>query len=290
MSENVEETAETPSMIKAEPTPDEMRGSKDLWGRTWRWRIYTVREGENRSWTCISMLKAIPNDAPARFTWTKKTDVDGLKAYIDAVLKGNTSEALRCQECGLVTDVQPGQEPVEQMHWVRADVLIDYLLLRGGIDLPAHGTLRLYTHGKREDRETFITSDFLCALAPVLAANDPALKYPRDRSWFAVPRNKSGIPSWMGAADASTGMYAVKAEAAGEAEVEAEREVSRQVFSRHIDVVTHVQPPGAQPYFYRRMVTNEGKVIYAATAWQQAGPWKVYERDNSALMVLGLPL
>lgn len=285
-----QEPDETPSIIKAEPTPDELRGSKDMWGRIWRWRIYMIREGASGSWNCTSMMKSLPHDAPAKFTWTRRADVEGLKAYIDATLKGNASEALRCLEQGLVVDLQPGIELGEETHWVRADVLIDYLLLRGGIDLPAHGILRLYTNGKRQDRETFVTSDFLCALAPALAANDPARQYPRDRSWLSVPRQKTGIPSWMSAGEASTGMYAAKPEATDAAVVEAEREVGRLVHSRYIEVVTHVQPPGAPAYFCRRLVTNEGKVIYAATAWKQDGPWKVYERDNSALMVLGLPL
>jgi hypothetical protein len=123
----------------------------------------------------------------------------------------------------------------------------------------------------------------------LLARGDPARALPRDDQWTPVPRLKTGVPSWIPAEQASTGMYAT-GEVVSSSEVDAEREVRRQVEDDWIEVVTHVQPVEGRPYFARRVLNRRGKVIYAATAWQANGPWKVYERDNAALMLIGLSL
>lgn len=286
-SPEVEEEDVLPSPIEA--SAEDLRTKGDHFGRNWRWRIYQIRHHQY-GWVARSLLMQFPLPVPRRFIWTKALDVDGLKAYIDAVLRGNETEAARFVERGLVVDITPGEEPREEVYHVRADAFLDYLLLRGGIDLPAHGILRLYTRpGGRTMAHNFVTSDFLCALAPLLERGDPARALPRDDQWVPVPRLKTGVPSWIPVEQASTGMYA-NGDATASSEVDIEREVRRQVEDDWVEVVTHVQPTEGRPYFARRVLNKRGTVVYAATAWHPHGPWKVYQRDNAALMLLGLAL
>jgi hypothetical protein len=272
-------------------TPEDLRdpGSQVNAGAAWRWRIYILTPHTN-GWQAKSMIPTMPVDAPVGFLWTRRKDIEGLKAYIDAALRSEASEVLRAQELGLAVDVKPGIPPGEDTYHVRADVLVDYLLLRGGIDLPAHGLLRLYTRQSANHNEQFITSDFLCALAPLLAKEDPVRRYPRDKEWFRVPPSKPALPTWLKVDHVTTAHHATHQANTEASEVDVEREVSRDVHSSYIEVITHVQPPEGRAYFCRRLLTFAGAVVYAATAWMQSGPWRVHQRDNAAIMALGIAI
>lgn len=240
--------------------------------RIWVWRIYKIVPWKT-GWKCVSLLSHYPlPNTPAEFYWTNVLDIDGLKKYIDAVLTGQETDALQFLERGQVLDIQLHPPAPCEMYEVPADVLVNYLLLRGSISVPINGVLRIYA-AKTNNEQRYVTSDFLGALAPLLI--DEEAKQIVSSKVESV--SASEVPIVV-----DTAMYA--------SSPPQEMCVRKKNTEKYAALVTKVQHQSQVYYVKRVFDLASQRLIYAASSWYPHGPWIETVRDNAALLALQVSL
>lgn len=247
------------------------------------WRCYSCLP-RGKGFFCQSRLKSLPLDIPSSFQWESR-DLDGMRRYIDAVCAGRDAEAAQIEQTGMVTELQYEHETTSGVVTLAVDAVVNFLLLRGSISFPLNKIVRLahVTRGPKDRR--IVTTDIVPDLARLMQEDDPfrgdhvegpVLHQSRLHQVFTND-NVDLRPQAQAGGEAQ----------AGEGAVESESVVSRRVREDYVDMVTQVVREGDH-YLCRRIVDNSGDLIYSATAWSQEGPWKVWSRDNTKLMLLGL--
>jgi hypothetical protein len=250
-------------------------------------------------------------DMPLSFLWNEK-DLDGAKRYIDSLVAGRSSEYKFVEERGTATEhVYPTHDANLTPIRVQIHDFVDFLLMRGHIELPAHRRLLFITD---KHRDTFIPSEFITVISQL-----PKLEFLKEHTegWQALRSHdveKAGLKSEefnMGlglehperTALALAPPEAVQeilppAEAAEFIEPDAsaaavalpppETEISRKAREKYFELITFVRPRDQQPYFTRRLATYGGQMLWAGTAYQMDGPWTEYLRENALLIGMGI--
>ncbi len=101
-------------------------------------------------------------DLPLSFMW-KAHDVDGVKRYIDALVAGRSMEARFVEESGVAYDqVYPEHDANKESITLQINDFVDFLLMRGHIELPAHRRILFVTD---KGRNAFVPSEFIGAIS-----------------------------------------------------------------------------------------------------------------------------
>ncbi len=251
----------------------------------WSYRCYRI-DPFRTGWKCRNMFPALILDIPAVFVWPERSDRNGLQKYVDALLLGNRSDAVALEAAGAVQDIEmyhmerPGDVNIR----VHARRFVDTLLLRDHFSVPLWGKLRFITDGA-----TMVPSDFIAAMGAILGEEgrhlDPSKpwKLCTEKELHAMGINPS---------DVTSSMYQNRAPSVASPVVDGvpprEVEVHRIRHADYTDLMTRVIPDASQSYFARRIISRKGQQLWSATAYQIEGPWKIWKRESSELLALGL--
>ena len=239
------------------------------------------------------MTPALYTTVPRTFVWKPRSDVDGCKAYVDALLGGRTSVADYYEKNGYVTEVVM-PDPQMEVQKVRVNIkgFVDWLLMRGHIDIPLHHRVLFITDGAQ-----FIPRDFIASIAPLLTAQGEENSLGSPDNWHRMTTEEEAK---VGPESLSLGRNYVEQSVAepvafddqlsmpDEAAEPAEIEVRRRRHEKHADMLTKVYPGGQRPYFARRLIDYRGHMLWVGSAWEERGPWRVTQRDTSRMLALGI--
>jgi hypothetical protein len=163
----------------------------------------------------------------------------------------------------------------------------DMMLLRDHFDVPLWGRVQFLTDGM-----SFVPRSFIAALGNLLGEEGKHLD--PSKPWHICEESdltKAGLKP----EDITSSMYRGRYQASPEASAPAapgvpprELEVHRHVYVGYIDLLTQVIPDAGHAYYVRRILSRKGHQIWVANAYQLAGPWKVWQREPSELLALGL--
>lgn len=269
-----------------------------------RYRAYSVEYVPRPPhFVCTNVFSRLLHELPLSFKWRPYRDRDGLCAYIDCLCQGRQTEANYYVDQGAVTDLELAPAPpAEETVVLRVEELLDVLALRQEWRVPL--ALRIRFVGE-EDGKAIAASDFTTNLLQhTQVPGWSRRKSLRKVRLLTEKEIRGGMqlrfgdlhtgvnldrPEWVqregdGAplVDPAPWVTAEDTEAA-EDEAPRETEVRRRVEPTWLDVLTRVDHQGST-WFVRRILSNEGAVLYEATAHTAAGPWKAWRRDNAALL------
>jgi hypothetical protein len=242
-----------------------------------------------------SMSPTLYRDVPARFRWTPSTDVEGCMAYIDALVSGRRTIADTYERKGYVSQIEMPEPVQEQRIRVTVKGFVDYLLLRGHIDIPLNSRLLFMTEGQK-----VVPRDYIAALAPLLESTGDAGALSPTDDWRHLNRETLeqiggqdsltlGRNRVAGVSDApATEVEASPGALPDDAEFPAEVEVRRRLLDRHADLLTKVLPAGQTPFYARRLIDYRGHLLWSGSSWEERGPWRVSHRDAPRLLALGV--
>ncbi len=259
----------------------------------WSHRCFHIKS-KGSGWFAKNVFPALAPDLPASFQWTVKEDREGLKVYIDALLAHRRTETIAIEEQGAVTDIEVFHydRPNDTIIRVKVARFIDYMLLRDEFDIPLWGKVHFITDGNN-----VVPREFIASIGQLLGENGKFIS--PDRPWRHCTE-KDLTAMGLTPNDVTSSMYADqypgRAIDPGVMDTEGpdaeprEIEMSREVYDRHVDLTTRVEPVGERPYFARRIMTLRGVLLWSGTSYQLHGPWKVWTRETSQLLALGLDL
>ncbi len=257
----------------------------------WSHRCFYIKP-KAPGWLATNVFPALAPDLPRSFVWTVKEDREGLKVYIDALLAHRRTETIAIEEQGAVTETEifHYDRPNDPVIRVNVRRFIDCLLLRDEFSIPLWGKIHFITDGHR-----IIPREFIAAIGQLL--NEDGKFIDPDRPWRHCAE-KDLTAMGLTPNDITSSMYADQyrtneqeaAEPEGPDAAPREIEMSREVYNRHVDLTTRVEPAGEKPYFARRIMTLRGALLWSGTSYQLHGPWKVWTRETSQLLALGLDL
>ncbi len=258
-----------------------------------------VFKAKGSVWRIKNVFPALAPDIPASFVWTAKQDLDGAKAYIDALLSGRTSASIYYEKVGLVSDIEHHviDRPNDPTVRVLVHRLAELLLLRDHFSVPLWGKVRFITDGQR-----LVPIDLIAAIAAMV---DPEGKYIDTKKTWRAASEKDLEAMGITKDDVTTSLYRRKEpsikpaslqpvpleDADDEPEIEPQQfEVSRTVGERHVDLVTCVKPGGEQPSFYARRIFTfrDNVLLWEGTSYNPDGPWKVWHRNNTRMLAEGV--
>ncbi len=257
-------------------------------------RCYALRPWK-KGWQCRNVFPALTPDLPWKFIWPERSDIAGLKKYIDALLLGNRSEAVMLETAGAVQDVEMYQleRPDSPIVRINANRFVDMMLLRDHFDVPLWGRVHFVTDG-----ESIIPRTLIAALGQMLGEDGQHLdatkpwRHCTAKDLKAMGLKESDVTSSMYRDRVTTKPWmdtAVNATAAPDV-APREIEVHRRDHHGYFDLVTQVLPEGHAPYYTRRVIDANSRVLWVATSYQLDGPWKIWKRESAELMALGLSI
>lgn len=265
----------------------------------WAYRCYLIhrtREG----YKAKNLLPALIPEAPISFIWVGIDDKEGLREYIDAILRSHRSKVAEFEDKKFVVSIEhaPIRRPEDPTIKVNAKRLIDVLLLRDHFDVPLWGKLSFITDGTR-----LVPTQYIAALAQLMP--EYSKLFDPNRTWkYATEkrvREMGLVPEQV-----TSGMYREEI-----AEIDRQREqgmqrvamangspsaapqetrVSLKNYDGYFDLITRVVPADGAPYFTRRIAKTTGVLLWCGTSYQLEGPWTVYQRNASELLALGIEL
>jgi hypothetical protein len=251
-------------------------------------------------------------EMPLSFRWNDR-DLDGVKRYIDALVAGRTTEARLIEDTGLAIDHKyhthdPNTKPI----MVKIKDFVDFLLLRGHIELPAHRRILFVTGSKHHE---FVPAEFIATISQL-----PGLEFLKNQTegWepgrpvdfeglglkpeevttglghthpqhtaLALARPDE-VRSLVGPADPAVPLVTPPDETPPPETPPPESEIVRKAKDKYFELITVVKPRDAQSYFVRRLSTYGGELLWAGTSYQFDGPWTEYARENALLIGLGI--
>jgi hypothetical protein len=281
---------------------------------TFRHRCYWGRPTKV-GWLVQLTFRCDLYDMPTSFHWNDR-DLDGVQRYIDALVAGRTTEARIIEDTGLVLDLKyqmhdPNTKPI----MVQVKDFVDFLLLRGHIELPAHRRILFVTSVKYH---AFVPAEFIAAVSQLpgleflqrhtdgwepgrpadfdklgLKAEEVTtnlgITHPQHTALaLARPDEIAGAaptlaPSPLPASEAPPSSASIALEVPP-----AESEITRKAREKHFELITAVKPRDGRTYFVRRLSTYGGQLLWAGTSFQFEGPWIEYARENALLIGLGI--
>jgi hypothetical protein len=215
-----------------------------------------------------------------------------LRLYIDRLYAGDSNFAIAAEKDGRVTDVSyPTAAEINATEWYAVNIkaLLSSISMRSPCDIPLWGKVKFITDGNY-----LVPTAYIGAL--VAADNEMFGHLNPDNDWHPAS-NKDLRKMDLLPEQVTSGMngkppveLGVGAEDEGPEDVAevppAEVTVRRADRGTHTEWITQVSD-GDQVWFARRLY-QDAVVFYEATSWNVNGPWRVWHRDNSIMLALGV--
>lgn len=273
----------------------------------WPYRCFYIRAAAG-GWRATNCLAFIQADFPREFIWTSREDREGLRTYIDLITAGRRAEAIDFEDRKLVHSIQYDPMPVEGTVKVTLERFLDFITMRGHIDVPLKHKVQFVGNRGRQ----LVPAEFITSL----------MKYVPNPKWFGDPSDwhwvkrdeldeidpagltvSSGMYRGMpNAVDNPEDVAAMEADGVGSQVVPSirryrrrqvskpprETEIERVAHERYFELLTVATPSHGPQYFVRRLSTYAGEMLWSGTSYNLSGPWAEHERNSGMLLALGV--